>query len=297
MGVNFEQITQSIVEAIEAGVDGYRMPWIRTGAALETPLNGLSGRPYGGINILLLWAEANRCGYRTGRWATYQQWLAAGARVQKGQRGTSVLLWKPAAPTSDRDAEADTTARRGRYWRRSFVVFNADQVEGGPSPRKTRPPLVRLRRAERFFLSLPVTIREGGDRACYMPSTDTILMPPFEQFKTSAAYYGVLAHELVHWTGASGRINRDLSGRFGTEAYAMEELIAELGAAFLTAELELDTEPRRDHAPYIKSWLTALKRDPRAIFTAATQAQAAVRFLTQLAEGQDAAGNDRAHAA
>lgn len=297
MGVNFEQITQSIVEAIEAGVDGYRMPWVRTGAALETPINGLSGRPYRGINILLLWAEANRRGFGTGRWATYQQWLAAGAQVRKGERGTSVLLWKPSAPSSDADAEADTTARRGRYWRRSFTVFNADQIDGGPSPRKPRPHLVRLRRAERFFLSLSVTIREGGDRACYTPSTDTIHMPAFEQFKTSAAYYSVLAHELVHWTGASARMNRDLSARFGSEAYAMEELIAELGAAFLAAELELETEPRRDHASYIQSWLTVLKRDPRAIFAAATQAQAAVRFLTRLAEGQDAAGGDHANAA
>lgn len=283
----FQNVTSQIVSAIETGAGEYRMPWQCRGAAIALPANALSHRPYRGINVLLLWAAAQQREFATGRWATFQQWLAAGARVRKGEKATSVVLWKPRRPTDD--AEASNDEHEGSYsavLARTFHLFNSDQVEGAPEP----PPATRKRpagrRGQRFFFNLQATVEEGGDRACYLPSRDTIIMPSFEQFRNSDAYYSVLSHELTHWSGAKSRLNRDLNGRFGSEAYAMEELVAELGAAFICAHLGLQTEPRSDHAPYIASWLQVLKRDGRAIFTAAAQAQVAADYLIQLAEGE-----------
>jgi antirestriction protein ArdC len=291
--VDFERITASIIQAIEAGAETYRMPWTCSGGAVELPINAISRRAYRGINVLLLWAAAQQKGYASGRWATFQQWRAAGAQVRSGERGTTVLLWKPRGSSASED---EKEPQQLRYLCRSFFVFNADQVGGAPPPVQRRQEHLRKGEVERFFRSIPAEVREAGDRACYVPSTDTILLPTFDQFRSADAYYGVLAHELVHWTGAETRLKRDLEGRFGSEAYAMEELVAELGSAFLSSALRLDLEPRRDHAPYIASWLQVLKHDPRAVFSAAAHAQRAVDFLMEL--GTTAAVEEaHAHAA
>lgn len=161
------------------------------------------------------------------------------------------------------------------YW-----IFNADQVDG--YRRTEEAPLSkaeRIEQAEDFFKALGVDPKPGGNRAYYCPNTDLVHMPAFEAFKEPLFYYSVLSHESTHWTGAPHRLNRDLSTRFHTDSYAMEELVAELGAAFLCAELGLPTDPRQDHAPYIASWLKALKNDKRAIFTAAAKAQQAVDWM------------------
>lgn len=292
MRVDFERITASIIEAIEAGAANYRMPWTYSGGAIELPINAISRRGYRGVNVLLLWAAAQQKGYESGRWATFQQWRAAGAQVRSGERGTLVVLWKP---RGDNHSKEEEEPQQIRYLCRSFFVFNADQVDGAPPPMQRRPHHFRREEAERFFRAIPAEVREVGDRACYVPSTDTILLPAFDQFRSADAYYGVLAHELVHWTGVPQRLNRDLEGRFGSEAYAIEELVAELGSAFLASALELNLEPRRDHAPYIASWLRALKDDPRAIFGAAAHAQRAVDFLMEL--GRPAVEEGQAHAA
>jgi antirestriction protein ArdC len=138
----------------------------------------------------------------------------------------------------------------------------------------------RIARAEAFFAAIPAEVRHGGNRCYYDPAADRVQMVPFDRFESASAYYGVLAHELTHWTGAPSRLARDLSGRFGSEAYAMEELVAELGAAFTGGQLGLPIEPRRDHAPYIASWLKVLKGDGRAIFTAAGKAQEAMDYMS-----------------
>lgn len=271
----FEQITQDIVALIEAGAGAYQMPWHCVGSV--RPVNA-AGQAYRGINVLLLWAEAQRAGYSTATWGTYRQWQQLGAQVRRGARSTVVLLWKPIdAPGND--AEPDD-GRRRRFMARAFRVFNAAQVDGyevvSPPP---LPEDQRISRAERFFAPMPAQIWSGGDTACYDPRSDLISMPSFHAFRSAEAYYSVLAHELTHWTGVKSRLARDLSGRFGSEAYAFEELVAELGAAFVSAQLGLSNEPRRDHAAYIGSWLRVLKGDPRAILTAASHAQAASDYL------------------
>ncbi len=165
---------------------------------------------------------------------------------------------------------------------RDYWIFNAEQVDGFRKVEEA--PLSRAERfeqAEEFFKTLGVNPQPGGNSAAYCKETDTVLMPAFEAFKEPLLYYSVLSHETTHWTGASHRLNRDLSGRFHTDSYAMEELVAELGAAFLCSELGLPTDPRQHHAPYISNWLKVLKNDKRAIFTAAAKAQEAVDWMTE----------------
>ena len=151
-----------------------------------------------------------------------------------------------------------------------------DGYEVPPTP--PRPEIQRVQHAEQFFGALGAEIKHGGNRAFYQPATDTIQLPNFESFRDAVSYYGVMAHEITHWTGAKTRLDRDLSGRFGNEAYAAEELVAELGAAFLSADLGLTNEPRQDNAAYIATWLKVLKDDKRAIFTAAAKAQQAADY-------------------
>lgn len=284
MGSMFEQITKQVIDAIEIGAGAYRMPWHRSEHALM-PSNAITGRSYRGINTFLLWAATGRAGYQSNKWATYQQWSQHGAQVRKGERSTIVLLWKPVGP-ADADEERGDGRRSGSL-ARAFRVFNADQVEGftpAKPPAARLDPAARIARAEAFFGGLPADIWHGSDGAFYDPASDMVSMPDFEAFISADAFYSVLGHELVHWTGAKARLDRDLSGRFGSEAYAMEELVAELGAAFLTGHLGLACEPRSDHAPYISSWLRVLGSDPKAIVTAASRAQAAADYIITLAE-------------
>lgn len=287
----FETITNRIIAAIEAGAPEYRMPWIRSGEQLHQPINALTKRPYRGINVLLLWLTAEGEGYRTGRWGTYRQWREVGYQVRKGERSTPVLLWKEVPRAGGSRSEDEGLGEpAARLLARAFHVFNADQVDGESLPNESPLPAGEATRAaENFFSSIPAKVQHGGDRASYIPAADKIQVPYREQFRSIGAYYSVLAHELTHWTGAKHRLNRDLSMRFGSERYAMEELIAELGSAFLGADLKLGMEPRRDHAPYIASWLTVLRNDPRAIVTAASKAQAAVDYLFAVADGSSEA--------
>ena len=163
---------------------------------------------------------------------------------------------------------------------RGYSVFNAAQVDGYAAPAQpVLPEAERIGHAEAFFAAIGADIRHGGNRACYVPALDQIRMPPFEAFRDPVAYYATLAHEATHLTGHPSRCARDLRGRFGDEAYAAEELIAELGAAFLCADLALAPEPRPDHAAYVASWLNVLRDDKRAIFTAAAKAQQAADWM------------------
>lgn len=270
----FEAVTQQIIEAIEAGAAAYQMPWHNLGAA-TSPLNAISRRRYRGINTLILAAAAGEAGFASGEWATFAQWRDAGASVRKGERGRLALLWKPVAAKSEDGADAHE-----RFICRAFRVFNLAQVDGYEPP--LRPVLDeahRIEAADAFVQGLDAILWFGGDRAFYDPQADLISLPSFAQFKSPRAYYATLNHELVHWSGHKSRLSRNLAGRFGSAAYAVEELVAELGASFLCAHLGLEGEPRRDHAPYLASWLEVLRGDPRAIIAAASQAQAAADFL------------------
>jgi antirestriction protein ArdC len=275
----YAAITQHIVAAIASGhaTGTWTMPWHTTGAPGSFPRNAASHKPYRGINSLILSATAQQHGYRTGLWGTFNQWRDLGAQVQKGEKAAQIVFWKI---TRSQEEEEDREAPATQVFTRPYHVFNAAQVCG-----YTPPALALLSdeehsaQAEQFFAHLRPTITHGAPMACYMPARDTICMPHFAQFTSAVAYYGTLGHECCHRTGHPSRLNRDLTGRFGSAAYAVEELVAELGAAFLCGTLGLAVEPRADHAQYIAVWLNVLKTDVRAVFTAASKAQAAVDWM------------------
>jgi antirestriction protein ArdC len=282
----YTRITNQIIAAIEAGADAFQMPWHFDGASAR-PVNATTGKAYRGANVLALWCAASDAGYSSDQWATYKQWSEKGAQVRKGEKSSSIVFWKSLEGQESADAQPEGDEGNGagsrRFVARSYNVFNAEQIEGYQAPvRPQRPDVTRLDHADSFFNALGADIRHGGGRAYYRPATDHIQMPPFEAFRNTVAYYSTLSHEVTHWTGAKTRLERDLNGRFGNEAYAAEELIAELGAAFLCADLGLANEPRPDHAAYVANWLQVLKNDKRAIFTAAAKAQQAVDFAHDL---------------
>lgn len=287
----YQGVTQAIVAAIEAGAGEYQMPWntrLCFGTATGLPCNPIGRYGYKGINILSLWCSQQIRSYPTTEWATFRQWQSAGAKVRKGEKGTLTVFYKPVVADKRAGADDDDAQSRSRcFVARAAYVFNAAQVDGYMPP--TAPPLPEIERhtrAEELIAASNAAIQHSGPNACYLPSRDEIHLPPPGAFHSSAGYYGVALHELTHWTGHQSRCARDLRGRFGTEAYAMEELVAELGAAFLSAEIGLAAEPRIDHAQYIESWLKVLKGDKRAIFTAAAKASQAATFLTELAAGR-----------
>ena len=278
----YQKITNQIVAAIEAGAPTFEMPW-HTRA--PRPVNVASGNPYRGVNTLALWVTEQQRGYSSGTWGTYRQWNALGAHVRKGERAATIVFFKDVEP----DEEEETKSRR------SFVaiassVFNADQVDGDTANAPQADQIARLNPVEEFVAATRATVQEHGHRAYYDTLTDAIHLPAralFTGSSTSSAtetFYSTLLHELTHWSGHPSRLNRDLTSRFGEAAYAMEELVAELGAAFLCADLRVTPSPRPDHAAYIDSWLSALRRDPRAIFTAASRASAASDYLCKLQE-------------
>lgn len=272
----YEEVTQQIVTAIEAGSGGFELPWHHIPGL---PKNLASDRPYRGINTLLLWLIGNTRGYATPFWATFKQWRELGHPVRKGETSATVVFWKQLGSASGEEA-ASSEEDRPRFVARAYHVFNAAQVDGFQLPLlPTLSDAERIAVAETFFAGLPITVHHDQDCAFYRPSSDSVHLPAFSRFRNAQAYYATRGHESVHATGHKDRLDRDLSGRFGSNAYAMEELVAELGAAFLCADLGMSPEPRPDHAAYLASWLDVLKSDSRAIFTAAGKAQAAVDWL------------------
>jgi antirestriction protein ArdC len=283
----YQSITDQIVASIEAGAGTFTMPWHRD-AGTTLPTNALTGSTYNGVNIVALWAAAEQRGFTKGCWATYKQWSLLGGQVCKGETGSVVVFYKQ---TNVEVSDTDTGERENKsvLYARSSRVFNVEQVDGWRPPRPAAPdPIKVLVEAERFVMATSADIRNGGDGAYYRPRTDHVQMPDRDRFTgtetigATESYYATLLHELTHWTGHAARLGRDLSGRFGREGYAMEELVAELGAAFLCSDLGVTNRPRLDHAAYIAHWLAVLKKDTRAIFTAASKANEARRFLTGL---------------
>jgi antirestriction protein ArdC len=281
----YETITNQIIAAIEAGAGAYKMPWHQSGQDITNPHNVVSNKSYRGLNVVTLWMIAEARGFKSGTWATYQQWRELGCQVRKGEKSASVFFWKNLSKQDGEDESPDEQ-KGARFVARAYNVFNAEQVDGYKG--EVVPVLSeegRVANAEAFFAAIPAKIEHGGNLPFFHPEADFVQMVPFEQFKSARGYYSVLAHELTHWSGGKARLDRDLKERFGSEAYAVEELIAELGAAFIGAQLGIGVDPRTDHAPYIASWLKALKNDPRAIFTAASKAQAAADYLFGFGRG------------
>lgn len=280
-----QRITNQIIAAIEAGAGEYQMPWnprLCSGSHIGIPHNPIGRYGYHGINILALWASQQSKAYATAEWATFKQWQAAGASVRKGEKGTLTVFFK-ATDGGNSTAVGDDQEPRRHFIAKAAYVFNVAQVDGyEPPPVPSLMPIEGHAAADDFITASGATIHHDSYHACYIPSRDEIHLPSSGAFLDAQGYYGVLLHELVHWTGRADRCARDLRGRFGSEAYAAEELVAELGAAFLCAEIGISPEPRIDHARYIDSWLRVLKQDKRAIFTAAAKAGQAAGFLRSL---------------
>jgi len=270
----YARITDQIIAAIERGAEMRRMPWHHDGNAVYRPSNVASKKPYRGINTLALWAAAEAKGYPTGVWGTFKQWFELGAHVRKGERASAVVLWKQVEKPAAEDGDSK------RFFARGYSVFNVAQVENyEPAPIPTLPDCERLAHAEAFIAALGIRIHHDSDMAYYQPSTDSVHLPPFERFFDAASAYGVTLHECGHATGAKHRLDRDLGGRFGSASYAAEEVTVELASGFVLADLAIAHTPRDDHAGYIASWLDLLKSDPRAIFTAASKAQAIADWM------------------
>lgn len=282
-------ITDKIVNAIESGVKGseWKMPWHNVNGMGVAPVNVTNGRHYRGMNTWLLMIEAEDKGYSSNVWGTYKAWEAKGCKVQKGSKSTMVTFWKKTKYTIQNEAGEDTD--KAGMFLRYYNVFNADQVEGYVAKEVPVLPIAeRIDHAEAFFAGLGANVKHGGNRAYYSSHHDFIQLPLFEQFKDRESYYATSGHEHVHWTSHKSRCDRELGRRFGDQAYAFEELVAELGSAFLCAHLGLSNEPRPDHAQYVANWLTVLKGDKKAVFTAASKAQAALDFLTKKEEAEEA---------
>lgn len=282
----YRKVTDAIITTIEQGVGQYRMPWTVRQDRGFSPISIGSAKPYRGINTLVLWAQAQSKGYSSAFWGTYQQWQAIGGQVRKGEHGSPVVYWGTLDSKQGHDDVDETSSRR--LFCKGYTVFSIEQVDGCKLPKRFEPKLShneRIAHADSFFAHTGVQIRDGGNRAFYRPTTpEAVYMPGFDQFPDRVDYYSVLAHESTHWTSHTSRCDRQLGQRFGDDAYAMEELIAELGSAYTMARLELELTPREDHAQYIQSWLRVLKADKRAIFTAASQAQKASDYLVQQSE-------------
>jgi antirestriction protein ArdC len=284
----YERVTAQIVASLEQGVRPWLKPWNAEHAAgrITRPLRG-NGIPYQGINVLMLWGAAIERGYAAPIWMTFKQALELGGCVRKGERG-SLVVYASSIARTETDSETGEESERDIPFLKDYTVFNVEQIDGLPAhfhdvAAPQLDPVQRIERAEQFFAATGATVRHGGNQAYYSVASDFVQMPFFETFRDAESYYATLAHELTHWTRHPSRLDRSFGRkRFGDEGYAMEELVAEVGAAFLSADLSLTPEPRDDHAAYIGHWLNVLKNDKRAIFTAASHAQRAADFLSNL---------------
>jgi antirestriction protein ArdC len=278
----YADVTSRILAELEAGAAPWVKPWSAT-PGQNVPQNAVSNRPYSGCNVVLLWLTRGN-GWPTPRFVTFKQAQEAGGSVRKGERGTKVYFVKQLRVTETKEGEE---AERLVPMMREYTVFNVAQCEGLPAnvvdgkPARVRNPDTRDALADEFLTATGAVIREGAGEAYFAPGQDFISMPAFAAFKGADHFYNVAFHELTHWTGHKARLDRDLKGRFGQAAYAAEELIAELGAAFLAAEFSFDGDVR--HAGYIATWISLLRSDKRAFFTAASAAQAAADYLRGLA--------------
>ncbi|KKC23875.1 ArdC family protein [Sphingomonas sp. SRS2] len=292
----YAEVTDRIIAELEAGRFPWVQPWGRagTGPAPGLPRNALTRRPYSGINILILWGAVIERGYGDQSWLTFRQAQDAGGNVSKGERGVTVVYADRFVPKGESErARRDGDDARAVPFLKRFTVFNVAQCEGlrpglavDPTP---LPPCETVPAAEALIAASGADFRIGGDKAFYVPSADFIQVPPQPAFFDQINYYRTALHELTHWSGHGARLARDLANSFGTHGYAREELVAEMGSAFLCASLGI--EPTVRHADYLGNWLEVLRADSRAIFRAASAASRAADFLLGLTA--DDAGEGR----
>jgi antirestriction protein ArdC len=283
-------INARIIAALERGVLPWKQPWTSAaGGHAALPLRA-NGAPYRGANVVILWMRAAERGYVARRWYSFRQALSLGAHVRRGETGARVVYYGTAAPgdVANKDAApeappTDDATRKTARFLRSYVVFNAEQIDGLPAsdqaPAALDDAALPLAEHEAWFASLDITRIEHPDRAFYSPARDVIAMPPHAAFHSADLYAQTLNHECVHATAAAHRVGRDFMGRYGPDAYAVEEICAELGAAYLGAHLGLPPGHIHDHSAYIGHWITVLKNDRRVFLEAAAKAQIAVDWL------------------
>lgn len=291
----YSRITNQIIAALETGVKPWTQPWNAAHAAghVTRPLRH-NGQPYAGINVLTLWASAMQGHYSAPIWMTFKQAIELGGHVRKGEKGSPVVYADTMRRTETDEVTGDE-AERAIPFLKAYTVFNVEQIDGLPETfhalaHATPNPDERISDAEAFFAATRADIRHGGDSAYYSPGLDYIQMPPFAAFRDAQSYYATLAHEATHWTRHANRLDRDFGRkRFGDDGYAREELVAELGAAFLCADLGLRLDDRTDHAAYIGHWLGVLREDKRAVFAAAAHAQRAADYLAGFTRRAEAA--------
>lgn len=278
-------VTNKIIEMMETSIDNWEQPWVSNNSGMPKRFNG---EHYNGINVLLLWIAKAQNQYKSDQWMTFNQIKELGGNVKKGSKSEKVIFYKPISVT-DTDSHGNEINKTFPLLK-TYNVFNVDQTEG--LSEKYYPTTTEKRNinkgskdqvAEAFFNNIEgLKVEFGADLAAYYPSLDMIKMPDFERFLNSESYYSTLAHETIHWTKSKNRLDRSFGeSRFGNESYAMEELVAELGAAFIMADLQLSNVVRIDHVSYIKAWIKILKNDPKAIFTASSYATKAVTYLTK----------------
>ncbi len=284
----YQEITDKIIAELEAG----RVPWVQpwgsadVTAPLGLPSNAATGRTYSGVNVLILWDAVVRRGFTVQRWLTFRQALALGGHVRKGETGTTVVYADRFVPDDERRrADQDGDEARTIAFLKRFTVFNCQQCENLPEDFTVVPPPTRtdliLPRVDALIRASGIDFRIGGDRAFYAPGPDFVQVPPPEAFFEPINWHRTALHECSHASGHPARLNRDLSGAFGSKKYAAEELIAEISAAFVCASLGI--APTVRHADYIGSWLEVLREDNHAIVRAASQASKAADFLLAFA--------------
>jgi antirestriction protein ArdC len=283
MTKQYQAVTDRIVAMIEAGTRPWAQPWGAPGSGGIRPLRH-DGTPYRGANVINLWAAAQVRGFDQPRWMTFNQAKDYGGHVMKGAKA-ELAFYVGQVKRTEENASGEEVERNVSFLK-SYCVFNVAEIAGLPAEfygfkrGELLDPSARIPAADAFIANTGAAITWGGSRAYYQPATDRIAMPPFEQFSEAAGYYGTALHELAHWTKAPHPLDRDLGRkRFGDAGYAMEELVAELAAAFLCCDLGVTPEPREDHAAYVEGWLSVLKSDNRAIFSAASYAEKAAAYL------------------
>jgi antirestriction protein ArdC len=279
----FENITARIVALLEAGKTGGSITWKGQGESGRIPYNIKTGAPYSGANVLSLWITSHEAGYGSNAWMTFKQARDLGGNVRKGEKGTVGIYFDKVERPDQASDSPDATVLVP--FAKAFHLFNLDQVEGIPSPdpKESWDPIAR---AEEVVAKSGASIEEGGTRAYYSSKEDRIHVPDRGRFQSPENFYAVELHELTHWSGHGSRLARDLKNRFGSEAYAMEELVAELGAAFLCAETGVEGKLEH-HANYVESWLRVLKHDKRAVVTAASAASKAATYVLSAHEAEE----------
>ena len=276
-----QQITDAIIHMIEEGAKKWQRPW-QALAEQGLPSNYATGHAYSGFNVLLLWHAAAERGYTRQEWLTFKQAQDLGGQVRKGAKGVLCAFFKMSPHGAGNNQGDDGTTPSAGFvpMLKPFWVFNVADVDNLPEqPTVELPAFSAIEEAERILQGSGANIIHGGNKAFFRPGTNDVHLPHPSAFKTPANYYAVGLHELTHWSGDAARLARTFGKRFGDEAYAFEELVAELGSAFLMAHLGLQDTTLELHASYLDSWLKVLRRDKTAIFTASRHASAAYQFI------------------